>query len=81
MKAKPISEKHSFWRNRVEGQIRHAMHEHPEYFAPMDDTQKKKCINSIAKRIIGEIVAGTSTGNDSSIDAIRRVCVGEDGKV
>lgn len=52
-----------FWRKRVEGQIRHTMHEHPEFFTQA--AYKKNMVGRMAKRIIGEIVAGTAPGNNS----------------
>lgn len=44
---------HQFWHPRVEGQIRDCMHKHPEFFRRTDDV----VVNSLAKRIVGEIVA------------------------
>lgn len=58
---------HIFWRNRVEGQIRHAIHEHPEWFNLPDEYSYKRCVNGIAKRVIGEIIAGTRTGDNIKI--------------
>lgn len=51
---------HDFWHPRVEGQIRDAMTKHPEWFAQMNDTMRYTVVTSIAKRIVGEIVAGAS---------------------
>lgn len=65
----PIKPEYIFWRKRVEGQIRHMMNEHPEYFNLPDADAKGRCIRSMAKRIIGEIVAGSSTGNNSGRSA------------
>ena len=48
---------HDFWHRRVEGQIRDAMHSHPEWFKITGKTQKQTLVNSLAKRIVGEIVA------------------------
>lgn len=45
------------WHKRVEGQIRDCMASHPEYFADMDKRTRGNCINSLAKRIVGEIVS------------------------
>lgn len=58
-----------FWKKRVEGQIRHTIHEHPEWFNLPTVEIRDKCIRSTAKRIIGEIVAGTTSGNSSSENA------------
>jgi len=44
---------HSFWYPRVEGQIRDCMYHHPEWFAG----DSERMINSLSKRIVGEIVA------------------------
>lgn len=48
---------HNKWHKIVEGQIRHTMGRHPKWFVFKDETDKKTCINSLAKRIVGEIVA------------------------
>lgn len=61
---KPIRPEHQFWRRRVEGQIRHAMNEHPEWFNLENDEVRERCVRSVAKRIIGEIVAGISAGDE-----------------
>jgi hypothetical protein len=70
---KPIKPEYQLWRKRIEGQIRHAMNEHPEWFNLPDAETKVHAIGSIAKRIIGEIVAGTTSGNNNrgcvSLDA------------
>lgn len=64
-----------FWRKRIEGQIRHTMNEHPEYFTELAYTDNM--IGSMAKRIIGEIVAGIAAGNNHSVDAKTSVCTDE----
>jgi hypothetical protein len=51
---------HDFWHRRVEGQIRDAMHSHPEWFRITSERQKQTIVNSLAKRIVGEIVAAYS---------------------
>lgn len=61
---KPIPESYLKWKNRVEGQIRHTINEHPEWFKLEDQKTKDRCIRSMAKRIIGEIVAGMIAGDD-----------------
>ncbi len=48
---------HDFWHPRVEGQIRDAIHSHPEWFRFKDATERDWLINSLAKRIVGEIAA------------------------
>lgn len=48
---------HDKWHKRVEGQIRHVINVHPKWFVFKNDADKRDCINSIAKRIVGEIVA------------------------
>ncbi len=48
---------HDKWHKRVEGQIRDAMTSHPEWFNIRDSQHKAFIINSLAKRIVGEIVA------------------------
>lgn len=48
-----LSPSHAFWHRRVEGQIKHCMNAHPEWFTGDRGT----IINSLAKRIVGEIVA------------------------
>lgn len=52
------SSAHDFWHPRVEGQIRHTMNRHPEWFTFKNARERKNAINSLAKRIVGEIVAG-----------------------
>jgi len=75
---KPIKPEYQAWRRRIEGQIRHMMNEHPEFFNLPTVDAKERCIRSMAKRIIGEIVAGTATGNSSGASAILR-CDRPDG--
>lgn len=48
---------HDKWHRRVEGQIRDAIHHHPEWFSFRNARERDTCINSLAKRIVGEIVA------------------------
>ncbi len=45
------------WHRRVEGQIRHTIGRHPEWFRLKSEMDKKHFINSLAKRIVGEFVA------------------------
>lgn len=63
--AKPIHPEYAFWRKRIEGQLKHTIYEHPEWFNLKDENIKARCIRSTAKRIIGEIVAGTSVGSNT----------------
>lgn len=67
--SKPIPAEYLYWRNRVEGQIRHAINEHPEWFNLPTQKDRDRCVRSVAKRIIGEIVAGSTTGNSQGSDA------------
>lgn len=48
---------HDFWHRRVEGQIRDVLYSHPEWFTLTASYDKKHFINSLAKRIVGEILA------------------------
>lgn len=48
---------HDKWHVIVEGQIRDCIHHHPKWFNFENDRQKRDCINSLAKRIVGEIAA------------------------
>ncbi len=48
---------HDRWTARVEGQIRHTIGQHPEWFSFVDDHARQACVNALAKRIVGEIVA------------------------
>jgi hypothetical protein len=48
---------HDFWHPRVEGQIRDAIHSHPEWFNFASESQKRDMVNSLGKRIVGEIAA------------------------
>jgi hypothetical protein len=63
--SKQIPVEYQVWRRRVEGQIKHTIHEHPEWFNLSDNETKGKCISSMAKRIIGEIVVGRATDNNA----------------
>lgn len=65
MKQKPIKPEYQAWRKRIEGQLKHAMNEHPEWFnLPTQEIRDRAC-RSIAKRVIGEIVVGINSGNKS----------------
>lgn len=55
---------HDKWHRIVEGQLKDCIHHHPEWFNFKDEHEKKRCINSMAKRIVGEIVVGLhASGN------------------
>ena len=71
--SKPIPPAYEFWRRRIEGQIRHTIYEHPEWFNLPDEEERDRCVRSTAKRIIGEIVAGTVTGDNSGDGAMQSV--------
>jgi hypothetical protein len=64
MQSKPIKPEYQAWRKRIEGQLRHAMNEHPEWFNVPTREIKDRAIRSIGKRVIGEIVAGTPSGSN-----------------
>lgn len=58
--SRKTSAAHKFWYPRVEGQIRDCMRNHPYWFS-LDPEDRRKLVNSIAKRVVGEIVAGVVT--------------------
>lgn len=60
---KEIKPEYLFWRNRIEGQIRHMMHEYPEFFTYA--ARENNLVGRLAKRIIGEIVAAIGRGDDA----------------
>jgi hypothetical protein len=57
MTKRKYSPLHDKWHRRVEGQIRDTIEHHPHWFSFKDGTDRNCCINSLAKRIVGEIVA------------------------
>lgn len=59
-----------FWKKRIEGQVKHTMYEHPEFFTQI--AYEKNLVGRMAKRIIGEIVAGMASGNSSEGGASAR---------
>lgn len=79
--SKPIPPAYAFWRNRIEGQIRHTINEHPEWFNLSDEEERDRCVRSTAKRIIGEIVAGTRPGDNPGDGAIRGAAAREEAVV
>lgn len=60
------SELHAIWHRRVEGQIRDVIYSHPEWFNFIDSNHKKYAINSFAKRIVGEIIAGAKMADNEA---------------
>lgn len=54
MTARKHTPAHDYWHPRVEGQIRDAMQAHPGWFKHTNE----RIVISLAKRIVGEIVAG-----------------------
>lgn len=70
---KKIKPEYEAWRRRIEGQIRHTINDHPEWFNLPDAEIKDRCIRSTAKRIIGEIVAGSTTGKNIGLNESRIV--------
>lgn len=67
MTSRKRSPLHDFWHPRVEGQIRHTIGRHPEWFnLPIKTSAKRDCINSLAKRIVGEIVAALGYGGGNA---------------
>lgn len=47
---------HDFWHRRVEGQLRDALKSHPGWFRLRSERETTAMVNSLAKRIVGEIV-------------------------
>lgn len=65
------SPEHDFWTPRVEGQIRHTIGQHPEWFTFKTEFEKRTLVNSLAKRIVGEIVAASSVARMPEVDGGR----------
>lgn len=63
---------HDKWHRRVEGQIRCCMGEHPDWFNIMSETHRRFVINSLAKRIVGEIVSETKL--DTKREGVTAIC-------
>lgn len=59
-----ISPLHDKWHKRVEGQIRDCIFHHPNWFNFKNERIKNTCINSLAKRIVGEIIADGILGGN-----------------
>ena len=54
------------WHRRVEGQIRDCMRAHGDWFNFVDERDKNDCVNSLAKRIVGEIVSELSQSDSGA---------------
>ena len=54
------SDQHEQWHRRVEGQIRDCIHMHPRWFVGVTESDRANFTRSLAKRIVGEILAGGS---------------------
>lgn len=59
---------HDKWHRIVEGQIRNCMNCHPEWFNFTTQAEKSRCINSLAKRIVGEIVSDAKLETKTGLD-------------
>lgn len=59
---------HAKWHRRVEGQINHTINTHPKWFVFKDKHDRVDCVNSLAKRIVGEIVAAPMLANSRAMD-------------
>lgn len=81
MTARKHTPQHDFWTPRVEGQIRHTIGRHPEWFVFKGAREKQNCVNSLAKRITGEIVAGSNTGHGACADEAKLSTQAESGGV
>lgn len=55
---------HDYWHKRVEGQIKDCMNQHPQWFNYRNELAKRRIVNSLAKRIVGEIVVGCGPDDD-----------------
>jgi hypothetical protein len=71
---------HDFWHPRVEGQIRDAIYSHPEWFSFASERDKRTMINSLAKRIVGEIAAaGIVAAERAEVVPTCPIAQGDDG--
>ena len=59
---------HNKWHRRVEGQIKNTINCHPNWFNFKNPIDRNNCINSLAKRIVGEIIADLEIGNNKSLN-------------
>lgn len=67
MSARKSTPLHDFWHKRVDGQIKHTMGQHPEWFKFSSERERKTIINSLSKRIVGEIVACLGSERSSDV--------------
>ena len=51
------SDEHERWHRRVEGQIRDCIHMHPRWFVGVAEDDRANFTRSLAKRIVGEVLA------------------------
>lgn len=70
MTARKRTPLHDFWYPRIDGQILHTMNCHPGWFVWSNKKQKLTIINSLSKRIVGEIVAASMRGNNLHVNAV-----------
>lgn len=80
MTMRKYSPAHDFWTPRVEGQIRDCLYAHPEWFS-VKENQKRHFINSLAKRIVGEIVAVYDNGHETYEGVVKMPSSGRNGSV
>lgn len=62
---------HDFWTPKVEGQIRHTIGQHPEWFTFKTEFDKRTLVNSLTKRIVGEIVAAINVAKMPEVGEFR----------
>ena len=63
MTKRTYSPLHDFWHRKIEGQIRDCMNGHPDWFRVRDQMHREQIVNSLAKRIVGEIIAEIAAGD------------------
>ncbi len=51
------SPEHEFWHRRIEPAILETIKAHPDWFVIGADEDKRVIVNSLAKRIVGHVVA------------------------
>ena len=73
MRPQDRSPLHAKWHPRVEGQIRDCMTQHPDWFTEKFRKHQGVMVNSLAKRIVGEIVADSKVGGDTVGSVSREV--------
>lgn len=64
--ARRRSAAHEYWHRKVEGQIRHTIGRHPRWFNVPTKQVYRNVVLGLAKRIVGEIVAGCLTVSATS---------------